>query len=364
MYYSGIDQHKRDCMITTYDADGHRVKQQRVPNVPPQLRRYFTAFTGPHHAVVESTGFWYWLADLLDDLGVELILAHATRLKAIAAAKVKTDRLDSDLLAQLLRAGLIPKAHRIAREARGPRDLLRLRVRLVEKRISCLNSLERIREKHHITNRNALDPWYQHQVDVSEAQLALLAQQIHDLEVILHPHLIPNADIQRLLWVPGIGKVNAFTIWTEVDGIARFPSEGQFLSYCRVVPGADNSGGRTRHRSGAKAGNRYLKLAFSHASVRAIQYYPVIKAFYQKHRRRKPVIGARAIVAAELARIVYQVLTKREDFNGLFRGMPLPRTKTRQWPRLATPAAELGRGGCASGHALDWGARRRATRCI
>ena len=339
MYYSGIDQHKRDCMITTYDDGGQRVKQQRVPNDRQRLRSYFTPFAGPHQAVVESTGFWYWLADLLDELGVELLLAHATRLKAIAAAKVKTDRLDSDLLAQLLRAGLIPVAHRIAREARGPRDLMRLRVRLVEKRISCLNSLERVREKFHITHRDHLDPWYQHQVDVSDAQLALLTQQIQDLEVVLHPHLIPNPDVQRLLWVPGIGKINAFTIWTEVDGIARFPTEGQFLSYSRVVPGADNSGGRTRHRSGSKAGNRYLKLAFSHASVRAIQYFPVIKTFYQKQRRRKPVVVARAIVAAELARIVYQVWTKREDFNGMFRGVPLQHTKTRQWPRLANPAA-------------------------
>ena len=40
MYYSGIDQHKRDCMITTYDGDGQRVKQQRVPNSREQLRRY------------------------------------------------------------------------------------------------------------------------------------------------------------------------------------------------------------------------------------------------------------------------------------------------------------------------------------
>ncbi len=338
MYYSGIDQHKRDCMITTYDDAGRRVKQQRVPNSRDRLRRYFTEFTGPHQAVVESTGFWYWLADLLEDLGVELTLAHATRLKAIAAAKVKTDRVDSDLLAQLLRADLIPAAHRIAREARGPRDLLRLRVRLVDKRISCLNSLERIREKFHVTHRGSLDPWYQHHVDTHEAHLAFLTQQIHDLEVALHPRLIPNPEVQRLLWIPGIGKVNAFTIWTEIDGIARFPSEKQFLSYCRLVPGADNSGGRTRQRPGSKQGNRYLKLAFSHASVRAIQYFPVIKTFHQKQRRRKPIVVARAIVAAELARIVYQVLTKQEDFNGTFRGVPLQRTKTRQWPRLANPA--------------------------
>ena len=121
MFYSGIDQHKHNCMITTYDANGQRVKQQRVLNSRAQLRRYFAAFSGPHQAVVESTGFWYWLADLLEDLGVDLTLAHATRLKAIAAAKVKTDRLDSDLLAQPLRADLIPAAHRIDREARGPR---------------------------------------------------------------------------------------------------------------------------------------------------------------------------------------------------------------------------------------------------
>ncbi len=338
MYYSGIDQHKHDCMITTYDDGGRRVKQQRVPNSRDRLRRYFTEFRGPHRAVVESTGFWYWLADLLDDLGVELTLAHATRLKAIAAAKVKTDRLDSDLLAQLLRADLIPVAHRIAREARGPRDLLRLRVRLVAKRSSCRNSLERVREKFHVGHRDQLDPWYQQQVDIHDAQIAVLTQQIHDLEATLHPLLIPTPDIQRLLWIPGIGKVNAFTLLTEIDGIARFPTEKQFLSYCRLVPGADNSGTRTRHRPGAKQGNRYLKVAFSHASVRAIQYFPVIKAFYHKQRRRKPMVVARAIVAAEVARIVYQVLTKHEDLNGTFRGVPLQRTKTRQWPRLANPA--------------------------
>ena len=196
-----------------------------------------------------------------------------------------------------------------------------------------------MREKFHATRDDRLDPWYQQQVALHDAEVAFLTAQIRDLEVALHPHLLPDPDVQRLLWVPGIGKVNALTIVTEVDGIARFPTERQFLSYCRVVPGAANSGGRTRSRPGNKQGNRYLKIAFSHASVRAIQYFPVIKTFYRRQRRRKPVIVARAIVAAELARIAYQVLKKQEPFNGAFRGVPLQRTKTRQWPRLATPAA-------------------------
>ena len=78
------------------------------------LQQYFVEFPGPHRAVVESTGAWYWLADVLAALGVALTLAHATRLTAIAAAKVKTDQVDSDILALLLRADRIPVAHMIA----------------------------------------------------------------------------------------------------------------------------------------------------------------------------------------------------------------------------------------------------------
>jgi transposase len=99
MWYSGIDQHKRDSVITTYGPDGPRVKQVRVANTPLALAQYFADFPAPHKAVVESTGGWYWLADVLAPLGVELVLAHATRLKAISAAKVKTDQVDSDVLA-------------------------------------------------------------------------------------------------------------------------------------------------------------------------------------------------------------------------------------------------------------------------
>ena len=338
MYYSGIDQHKRDSFITTYDSNGTVVKQMRVRNSPLLIRSYFSQFSGPHKAVVESTGSWYWLADLLKNLGVELTLAHATRLKAISAAKVKTDKVDSDILAMLLRAGLIPEAHRISTDMRGPRDLMRTRLRLVSKSASCKNSIERLLEKFNVATIAELDDLYQLQAKSHEAQITLLEQQIHTIETTLHPYLIPNDDVQRLLWIPGIGKINAFTIYTEIDGIERFPSVKQFFSYCRLVPGADNSAGKNRHRSGSKAGNCYLKLAFSHASVRAIQYYPEIKAFYKGKLRRKPVRIARTLVGLEIARIVYQVLKNQEDFNGLFKNQQLSRTKQSQWPRLASPA--------------------------
>lgn len=339
MFYSGMDQHKRDSFITTYGPDGEVVKQMRVPNSALAIQRYFSQLPGPHKAVVESTGSWYWLADLLEAQGVELTLAHTTRLKAISAAKVKTNKIDSDVLAMLLRADVIPEAHRISPKMRGPRDLMRTRLRLVEKCASCMNSIERLLEKFNVQSVTELDDLYRLQAACHEAQIELLRAQIRTLEAELHPYLIPNEDIQRLLWVPGIGKIAAFTIDTEIDAIERFPSAKQFFSYCRLVPGAANSGGRARHRSGSKQGNRYLKLAFSHAAVRAVQYYPEIRAFYKAKARKKPIRIARTLVALEIARIVYHVLSKQEDFNGLFKGKPLSRRKQSQWPRLASPAA-------------------------
>ncbi len=299
MWYSGIDQHKQYCVIATYGPDGPRVKQARVANTPLALAQYFADFPAPHKAVVESTGGWYWLADVLAPLGVELVLAHATRLKAISAAKVKTDQVDSDVLALLLRADLIPIAHMIRPAQRGPRDLMRARLRLVEKRVSAQNSIDRLLEKFNVATVAELEAFYQLQASCHTAQMELLETQITTLERALHPHLIPHPDVQRLLWIPGLGKVNAFTLYTEIDGITRFPSAQQFFSYSRLVPGADNSGGRTRHRSGSKAGNRYLKLAFSHAGIRAVQYYPEIRAFFQAKARRKPIRIARTLVALD-----------------------------------------------------------------
>lgn len=339
MWYTGIDQHREFCVLTTYGPEGPRVKQARVASTGLALAGYFAAYPGPHKTVVESTGGWYWLADALAPLGVELVLAHATRVKAIAAAKVKTDQVDSDILALLLRADLIPVAHMIRADQRGPRDLMRTRLRLVEKRVSAQNSIDRLLGKFNVQTVAELDELYQLQAACQEAQIQLLTEQITTLERALHPHLIPNADVQRLLWIPGVGKVNAFTLYTEIDGITRFPSAKQFFSYSRLVPGADNSGGRTRHRSGSKAGNRYLKLAFSHAGIRAVQYHPEIRAFFKAKARRKPIRVARTLVALELARIVYQVLTKQEDFNGQFKHQPLSHRKHAQWPRRASPPA-------------------------
>jgi transposase len=337
MLHSGIDLHKRTVVISTVDPEGHQVRDAELPTTRARIQSYFASLPGPHRAVVESTSNWYWLSDLLRSGGIDLRLGHSKYIKAISYAKVKTDAVDAATLAQLLRSDLIPEAHMVSPEWREARDLLRARLQIVGAQVRCKNTVEGLLAQYNVTSLGALPLLVQLRTQLLDEQMQLLRSQAKRLEHELEPLLVPTDDVQRLLWVPGVGKLVAFTIILEVDGIERFPSARAFVSYCRLVPGAGNSGGKTRHKR-TKDGNRYLKIAFSHAAVRAIQYYPEIKSYYQRLARRKPPVVARALVAKELARIVYFMLKKQEAFNGTFKGKPLSRTKQPKWPRLGSPS--------------------------
>jgi transposase len=169
-------------------------------------------------------------------------------------------------------------------------------------------------------------------------QQVLLTTQVRRLEHQLRDRVLPTPDVQRLVWIPGVGALVAYTLALEIDDITRFPTVRHFHSYCRLVPGAEDSAA-TRKQKRSREGNRYLKLAFHHAAVRAAQYNPEIQAEYRRLIRRKGKAIARALIAKELGSIVYQVLKRQEDFNGRFRERQLTRMKPRRWPRLASPPA-------------------------
>ncbi len=337
MYYTGIDQHKRTSYLTTVNNKGVIVKQSNIKNTSYNILNYFNSIKGKHSATVETTGAWYWMSDLLESNNINLSLAHAKYVKAIAYAKVKTDKVDSQILAQLLRMDFIPEAHKIPNDIRPLRDTLRARLRLSQKRTSALNFMNRMLEKFNIDDTSQLDSYYLLQYQQFEEQSTLIKEQMLRLEKSLYPKLIPNNDIQRLLWIPGIGKMNAFTLLLEIGDINRFETESNFFSYCRLVPKASNSGGKVRQKSTPKDGNKYLKIVFSDAAIHAVQYYPVIRKFYEGKLRKKNKMVAKTIVSKEIARIVYHVLKNKIDFNKHFKGVELKHKKTLQWPRVTNP---------------------------
>lgn len=336
MLHHGIDLHKHSLVIGTVDDAGERIGLKRLRTRRADIVRYLESLPGPHSAVVETTTGWYWLADLCHQHGIDLKLAHAFRVKAISAAKVKTDAVDASTLAQLLRAGLIPEAHMLDPELRPYRDLLRLRLRLVNRRSGEQCAIGSLLEKYNERSPEDLPTLPRIEASMHAEQIELLSSQISEIEKSLREVLLPLAPVQRLLYIPGFGTTVAFTVFLETGTATRFSSDRHYTSYCRLVPAARNSGGKTQSRS-SKQGNRYLKNAFINAAVRAVQYEPVVKAWYKRKLRKKPKPVAQTLVAKELARIAYRVLADDLDYNGTFKGVPIEHPKAPRWPRRASP---------------------------
>ena len=338
MYYTGIDLHKFTSYLTTVDSSGAVVKQENLKNVSHNFIQYFKSIPGEHKTTVESTMTWYWLNDLLTSINIPLVLAHAKYVKAIAYAKVKTDKVDSHTLAQLHRMDYIPAAHKISAENRLLRDALRARLKIVQRHTSITNSMQILLAKYNYDSPTQLSGIARFQYEQLSEVEEILNEQMLELEKQLYPFLIPNDDIQRLLWIPGIGKMNAFTIVLEVDDIGRFADVKNFFSYSRLTPSARNSGGKSKQRS-SKDGNKYLKVVFCDAAIHAVQYYPVIRKYHNKLLRKKNKQIAKTIIAKELAEIVYHVLKNKTDFNNKFKGQELEHKKSLQWPRITSPYA-------------------------
>ena len=102
----GIDLHRRRSFVAAIDEQGELSLQRRIVNDREAFLELLGDPNGTHVAL-EATYGWEWLAELLEDVGYELHLAHPLRTRAIAAARVKTDAVDAATLAQLLRAGLL-----------------------------------------------------------------------------------------------------------------------------------------------------------------------------------------------------------------------------------------------------------------
>ena len=136
MTYTGIDLHKSFCYFASTDEHGTVIKESKIKNNRDDILRYFSDLSCPNKAVVECTIGWYWLTDLLREHGIEIVLANTRMMKAIAAAKVKTDKVDATVLAQLLRMDYIPTAYQLDPEHRAHRDVIRFRLRLMQKRVS------------------------------------------------------------------------------------------------------------------------------------------------------------------------------------------------------------------------------------
>jgi len=225
----------------------------------------------------------------------------------------------------------------VSAELREVRDLLRTRLECVRRHTRCCNAVSSLLAQYNVRVVSALPPLPLASARLHLEQDAMLRDHAHRIERALRPTLVRTEAVRLLLTIPGIGVLTAYTIYLEVDGIARFPDFRHFASYARLVGGSDNSGGKVRNTQ-SHAGNSYLKHVFTHAAVRAAQYYPEFRAWYQHTARRKGKPLARSLMAKEIGRLAFAVLSRGEPFNGQFKGRPVMRPKVKAG-RLPAPGS-------------------------
>ena len=131
MVYVGLDVHRKRTQVAILDDTGKQIANRNVPNDPGELTPLLAALEPGTPVAFESAYGWGWVAELLDDLGLDPHLAHAKSCKAIASARLKNDKVDARTLAHLLRADLLAEAHIAPREVRDLRRILRHRATLV-----------------------------------------------------------------------------------------------------------------------------------------------------------------------------------------------------------------------------------------
>ena len=130
MVHVGVDLDKHTSQIAVLAGDGE-IAQQRVPNDAARLAKFFAELPPQTPVAIEASGTWWWLVDLLEELGHQPVLSNPKQTKAIAAARLKNDRVDAERLALLLRGDLLPTVWIPPAALREARELVRHRIQLV-----------------------------------------------------------------------------------------------------------------------------------------------------------------------------------------------------------------------------------------
>src|SRR5258707_4343758 len=272
---------------------------------------------------------WYWLADLCAEHCIPLVLGHALSMQAIHGGKAKNDKIDAHKIAVLLRGGMIPQAYVYPAEMRATRDLLRRRCHLVQKRAELLAHIQNTNSQYNLpeigkklaykANREGVeehfpDPSVRKTIEVDVSLIDHYDQLLGEVELYITRSAKAH-DVQtfaRLQSVPGIGQILALVILYEIQDIARFPRVQDFVSYCRLVKCAKESGGKRLGTSGKKIGNVPLRWGFAEAAVLFLRHNQSRKEYFKKLEHKHGTAKAPTLPAHKLGRGMYYMFTPEQ----------------------------------------------------
>ncbi len=325
--YVALDVHKSYLMVGA-------VNGQHVVVLPPRRVPFLTFedwakkhLRSDDAVVLEATTNAWLVHDLLVPLVERVVVAHPYHVKLIVASTVKTDKIDTLVLARLLAANFVPAVWVPPIHVRELRGLIAHRQRLIRQRTAAKNRLHSLLHRHNLIpppgDLTEQRDWWANQ-PLSETE-RLRAR--HDLVITdcLTPLTIEvEAELARLsvspawadqvpflIQLPGIGLLTAMTILSAIGEIERFPSAKKLVGYAGLGARVHASG-ETYYTGGiTKQGRRELRAVMVEAAWVAIRTHDHWQSQFEHLERRSGRQKAITAIARKLLVVVWHVLTAR-----------------------------------------------------
>ena len=335
MKYIGLDLHKRKVFATVLGEDGKILSKASIGAKRQDLYFYLKKQGDKNQLKVamEASYNWQYFYRIAEDLSNDVVLAHPLKTRIIGEAKIKTDKIDSKILAYMLRADMLPPAYVPSKDTMENKVLLRSRISLVRMRTQVKNKIHAIidRNKDIYTGLENLSDVFgktgfkilkdtkipSPDYKILSGYLDLISyinKKIKLIEAEIAKKSSQDNDIGLLKTIPGIGEFIAFLIKSEIDDISRFPSKEKLASYAGLVPSTRASGDKSYTGRITKQGNKYLRWALTEAVKVSIRYSEYFRYYYNRIRARRNPNSATVAVARRMLEIIYVMLKEGREY--------------------------------------------------
>jgi transposase len=325
--YVGIDLHRRRSVIVRTDPVGEVLEEVRIDNDPVRLAAEI-AKAGPEPEVaLEATHGWYWAADLLTECGARVHLAHPLAIKAFETRRVKNDRLDARLLAELLRMGRLPEAWIAPHDVREQRELVRYRHKLVDLRSGLKAQVHAVLAKEGVhvpmtdlfglagnalLDRLELDGAFLIRVESLRDLIIDLEREITMLDRRIQEQFRNDVRYRAVQQIPGVGPVIAAVFLAEIGDVTRFSNPSQLASWAGLTPRHRESDTKVRRGRITKQGSRLVRWAAIEAVRSGPRSHHWLKRDYQRLAQRRGKNIAAVAVARKIITLTFYALRDGE----------------------------------------------------
>jgi transposase len=327
----GLDVHKRVVEAAILGDDGTLLQRARFGCTRQELEQFARRHLSPEHRVaLEATTNSWPIVEILAPHVAEVVVSNPLRTQAIASAKIKTDKVDARVLAELLRADYLPRVWQPDGATRQLRQQTSRRAALVADRTRLKNRLHAELHQRLIVapvqdlfsgaglawlERVELDPLGRQAVETGLRLLAAVDQELAVLERELAVQGYADPRVKLLLTIPGVNVTVAQTLLAALGDPTRFRDGDHAASYLGLVPSTRQSAERRYHGPITRAGNGHARWVL----VQAAQHFGTqagpLGVCFRRLARRKNRNVAVVAVARKLVVIAWHMLSRGEPYR-------------------------------------------------